>query len=596
MGACLSQMNPLSAEHRGRLEKRLAELVKTWTIEYVKAYKTALLAKIREDSAPAKATYERQVVPQLKESESTKPHHHGYVYRTKGAGVLDTKFYKVYWALDAAYDLWEFKEAPAGGDIEAVLKDDESAKAAGGTKIPMYNYSTVSLSPVDLIAEIAAAKLLAAAGKKEEGAKEEKYSFEEYKLIVKVTHPRGSQQQMKAGFESEEDGMKWRGLLESAKWRAKMPLNPDPVLRAAFKMAFQTTRWKLWLWGNWSVDGTEGQLLGDLFFDVLNREILYDVLAPMKIEAAKKVARNMVHTMVEKAVEAGWKATLEAVGPAKKVVEDAVAKAVAPIFEAERELQAKINNAVIGVVNPKIDEASADLGKVFGYFCTPLQDAQLLLIKSYSDTIKEIITELSGESDATARSRAISNQKYNFSWLWWSKMRPISDQIYDRFYVQNRSADPFWALWDMTYDLIYAFRDLARDSLQCTLEQVNSSLPASADAATTARAFNDAAANLIPRITSDVNWIVEDATVRYIDRKCHATLDEVVSKLVTPLIEPFADAVPDVAKDLINPVRTAEECIDTIFLSAETQLVKSGLEKMQATVREQSATCVAAHQ
>jgi len=174
-------------------------------------------------------------------------------------------------------------------------------------------------------------------------------------------------------------------------------------------------------------------------------------------------------------------------------------------------------------------------------------------------------------------------------------MRPIAQNIYDRFYVQNRSADPFWALWDMTYDLMYAFRDLSRDALQCTLEQVNSALPPEADAATTARAFNEAAANLIPRITSDVNWIVEDATLRYIDRKTHATLDEIVSKVVDPVLKPFADMVPDVAKDIIDPMRTGEECINEIFLAAETQLVKSGLQKMQDAVKQQAGTVAQQH-
>lgn len=112
MGACMSSLG-LSPADRSRIEKRLAELVKTWTIEYIKAYKTCLLQKIREDSAPPKQTYERQVVPLEKDSESTKPHHHGYVYRTKSDGILDTKFYKVYWVLDKDYDLWEFKEQPA---------------------------------------------------------------------------------------------------------------------------------------------------------------------------------------------------------------------------------------------------------------------------------------------------------------------------------------------------------------------------------------------------------------------------------------------------------------------------------------------------
>ena len=45
----------------------------------------------------------------------------------------------------------------------------------------------------------------------------------------------------------------------------------------AFKRAYERTRWSLYLWGWYEYSGSEGERLGDLIIEELERDVLSDI-------------------------------------------------------------------------------------------------------------------------------------------------------------------------------------------------------------------------------------------------------------------------------------------------------------------------------
>ncbi len=113
-------------------------------------------------------------------------------------------YVKKYWTMDKQYIVKEYSDKPA------------SADAKPDNEYNFYHYDT-------------------------------ERTDEKTNYTLKVSHRRPARQQVKVAFEDANEGYKWRGLIEVARYRAPKQLNPDPVIAAAFPIAINETRWRCWV-------------------------------------------------------------------------------------------------------------------------------------------------------------------------------------------------------------------------------------------------------------------------------------------------------------------------------------------------------------
>jgi hypothetical protein len=133
-------------------------------------------------------------------------------------------------------------------------------------KIKMLNFYKYKCKLHDM-------ELFAAAGASSAAAKVDKPAGSENKFLLVLSHKRSTRPQPTIAFDSQEERDKWKGMIESASHWSPAPITNDPILRKAFMVSYNKLRWHAWVWSSWDIDGSESEMLADVLYEVLEREI-----------------------------------------------------------------------------------------------------------------------------------------------------------------------------------------------------------------------------------------------------------------------------------------------------------------------------------
>ena len=277
-------------------------------------------------------------------------------------------------------------------------------------------------------------------------------------------------------FEDEESMKKAEGQLREAISNAPMPLNPDPVMRAAFKAAYQQTRWSLGVWGWFSYYKTEEDMLANMIVDKAEDEIMPPVYAKIPAGGAERIVRRQVVKLLDgtigTATAALWKGACEGIKSAKPKIEAAAKENVGPVIKLQMQMRAKISEAINSIVTPVI----ADITKpIFG----PLVDAMgHPLAKAYAAAIKAVserVLEVAADADATTKLERLQRQLHWYS----GPLRPAFDCVRELTRPEDNAGpgragqlmaglielvvalNPAMTLWHLEWRLEREIRDLA---------------------------------------------------------------------------------------------------------------------------------------
>lgn len=194
---------------------------------------------------------------------------------------------------------------------------------------------------------------------------------------------------------SEEDRSDWMNVFRTACYKSHAPLNQDPLIAKAFKTAYRATRWSYGYYGWYTISGTEGEQLGGLVYDILERELLREVYdgipaGPTRYAVISSI-RKSVDAAVTAAVSAAWNAGLQACESMKSTLVSAVKQALAPIFEKEVGIKEKITNSISGKINPFL----ADVG---GRVCTPIfRTLSTPVTKAFAAAVRGFAAQMKGK-------------------------------------------------------------------------------------------------------------------------------------------------------------------------------------------------------
>eukprot|EP01132_Coremiostelium_polycephalum_P007399 gene7399-9094_t len=179
----------------------------------------------------------------------------------------------------------------------------------------------------------------------------------------------------------EEEYIEWIEMFKVCCQKAKGFKNQDPVHIKAFSKAVRNTRWSLGRWGWFGYGGSEVQVLADL----IATEIEYDILgrALCKLPNVPWFIRNVLRNSLVKSIEAmvtsavgpAWAAMDKTVTEMRPQVEPKIKSEIDPIVKVEMDVQQKIRDAVIGVLEPALKEhVCPHLGKIVTIIRRPITD------------------------------------------------------------------------------------------------------------------------------------------------------------------------------------------------------------------------------
>lgn len=489
---------------RRRIEERTKAICETFSKEYIRGYKDALIAKIKDEfNKKPKPDWQLLTAP-----VPTEPIKTGFLVKQGGT----IKNWKKRW----------FKVFP---DYSIEYYEKENGKKKG--EINLDGYTVI-----------------------EEGMKGKNFSIE-------MRHKK-----RRCWFiqcQNEDDKKMWIDVFKMCcKKASRSTSNKDKVMAHAFKRAYERTRWSLYLWGWYTYSGSEGERLGDLIIEELERDVLSDIWqglsgTPKMQEITRNTIMKTVEGVVGAAVEAAWKAICSAIDEVKKPIEDAVRKVVEPIFAKEKELKEKIKETIMGTVDPALQQIVVPpLAKVLDVLMKPIRESYGELFKSWLK-LGEIFQKIVAEHGAD--EKGIKKWMYESYWevrYYWGPMRNVIDKVEEIAKPLDLLGEvvSYVRSWRITSKIIDRQRKLLTNACYTvTVDLGETKDPRAAIRKTAERLLHDCQIQILNEYFSILKAVVMPPFNQ-----------EIIPKVVK-LIEPLDSLIPDALKDLINPLKTLDELL-----------------------------------
>jgi hypothetical protein len=145
----------------------------------------------------------------------------------------------------------------------------------------------------------------------------------------------------------DPDFLKWLGLSQPE----------DPKFQEIFDIAYQNTKWRLWIWKRVPYDDEE-TAIAKLAIEEIKREVIYDIVSPIpgfiRSPAAATVYKGISAT-VGTAVAVGWKAVREAAQPLKPKISEVVDGAIDKYLDVEDMVKGKLIDGINKGLAPVVE-------------------------------------------------------------------------------------------------------------------------------------------------------------------------------------------------------------------------------------------------
>jgi len=430
------------------------------------------------------------------------------------------------------------------------------------------------------------AELFANAGAADAAAKVKKVEGAEGKFLLVLSHRRATRPTMTIAFDKIEDRDQWKSLLQSAASFSPQPITLDPVLRPAFINAYRRTRWYAWCWGSWELDGNEGELLSELIYDAISREVFGAELAKMG-DMPRKLARKAITTAITGGVSAMWAGLQKSVAAARAPVEQAAEGLLGPLFEKERELQDKLQADLGAEVEKGLEKAEPTLQEKFGEsfpIIAAAGESELMLIAT---SLREWKVEVDGE----AGKASVLGPWWKYGWVQWRgdwlyafKSKPISEMIDVKLNDEEASAESRRLASDLKNDLMR----LNQSAFTVLKDRMLAANPNATEAEYVAIAQKEFA-DISHRAAHDVQIILKMRVEQALDATLRGPLEEVLSKIIEALCKPLDALIPSTLADVLDPARMCNEIIDRLLREKIKSLVDRAITPTLAGVQAKGA-------
>jgi len=151
----------------------------------------------------------------------------------------------------------------------------------------------------------------------------------------------------KPNYKNDPDFLKWLGL----------NIPEDPKFQEIFDIAYQNTKWRLWIWKRIPYDNEE-EAIAKLAIEEIKREVILNVVSPYPHavrSTAAAAAYKGISLTVGTAVAAGWKLAREAVQPLKPKISEVVDGAIEKYLDVEELVKGKLIEGINKGLEPIVE-------------------------------------------------------------------------------------------------------------------------------------------------------------------------------------------------------------------------------------------------
>jgi hypothetical protein len=394
------------------------------------------------------------------------------------------------------------------------------------------------------------------------------------KFCIKLSHRRSTRPQPIVAFATSEERDQWLGMLKSASRWAPQPITSDPLLRKAFQVSFNKFRWRAWVWSGWNCDGTESELIADVLYEVLERDIFGSELHKLG-ELPRKMIRKAIIGSIEQAVSAAWTGIQKGLAEVRGPIEKAAESMLAPLFDAEQKIKQAVQPPMEEGANKGLESASGTIQEQFGSKVPVFQEAGAAQIRVINLALEKLIKEL-GDNYSQWEFQS------KFGWMMW---RASWSNSYEQEEVTNlldkalRGEVSSAETRTLANDLIYDLRDLNQSFFTVLRNKIKEAGPA---AGTEVERMKAAYPDIMLLLGLDLELLFQYRLAQATDALLRPPLTKATNEIINTAAEPLMSAVPDILKDVLDPARTCKEIIEDVLTKVVNQLVTLALEPTKA--------------
>lgn len=384
--------------------------------------------------------------------------------------------------------------------------------------------------------------------------------------------------------ETPEERKKWMAAMKYNASNAKAPLNDDPVLAEAFKEAYRETRWKLGVWGWYSYDRTEDELLAQLVVDRCEDTVLepaYEKLHPKMVKKGKKMLQDSLDKSVGSSVGAAWKALAGATAEAKeKTLEPLARKSIGEVVgkqvELKEAIQKKLSSSLSG---PLATITEPIMTKVCNCLLPPLVNAYKELMTMFHAKMTKIIADGMKESD-------IRSFRSDIRW-WFGPMFPSLWHIYRAFRDGYDDAAPETA--KVTFkmkvnigDVLECFGDVSKwqieDQFEAHLrEQIGKAIYTFTTTVESDSGDADAALTKVMKMFDhDAREQIQQDANQIFSLIIKPQFQKATEAVLSPIIEEIDGLVPEALNQLLDVGGMCDDILETTMDDVINAAVEAG--------------------
>lgn len=366
------------------------------------------------------------------------------------------------------------------------------------------------------------------------------------------------------GCETEDDEKDWINTLKKGCWNADPPKNEDEVMAEAFATAYTETRWEHGYY-NWvPVDCSESEQFGFMV-----SAMLYDKLTHQFLEEVPNTFKNKARTAIDKFViataQAQWVPIATAATVAKDTIQGQLAKGVAPIADARKDLKGKVVDSISDTLNPAIAAAGEKFGsKLIGFIASPLTNASIQLIEDMSNLLKDDVDKAkAGENINGLMESRIRSALYYYS----GPMKRANSTLYDLYDLMRSQHAMFpenFECYKLYNVLLSGFEKICRDTPYTLLKfmegKSSDQLPL-------------ALKDTLGKLANDLKVLSKSLLCESLNMILEEVVNENAKKPALELVAPLDDLVPEAMADILSPGGLVGEIIDDVLGGAIETLI-----------------------
>lgn len=544
----LAPKNPFSEAQEETMKQESKDLLDKFTKTYLTDYKSELIKKVRADveaeNDKTQSPWKLRQFPDAGRQEVMS----GYL--TKRGAVI--KNWKKRWFV-----------IYSNGACDYFVKEGD-AKVKG--TIPLEGYAVITEPKGDIFA-----------GKT---------------FTIQLENPNGEDKRVwYLVAETEEEKKNWVQGFSQACRVAVAYVNPDPIVRVAFKSAYTKLRRAYGLYAK-NPKGKEEEALNEVVYDRLYSVVVYDVVRNLE-GLPKKVAIKFVKGVVSNAVSAAWKGLEESVSRIRPQIEEQGLKK--PFVENENKFKEKVNEKINEkLLQPAVNKVLTPFFReVVGIVYPMLMEAMVNQLEVSSQFLLKTAGEITGDNSALVLKEA---QK-RFSIKTSLNLLPA------------RRMDTWFGKVDLVLRVVSRLEDFA-GMVQALRTEINEVLkpaihiifPPSNEtwmlklAKNTMYTFemdykesgsNDpkvVAKGVVEKLQQDLSHVFKTEVSNSLKEFVRKPYDEFVCNPASGLIEPLEFEIPDDFKDFLDPQGILNDVLEDALNQAVDESAATGIVELNASL------------